>query len=1342
MPKPPTWLDRHACWVALLATLPAAEWLREPAVGWVVAAGVLSVVALAGAYRARPGGRVIAGVLLLLLAAMAIGQVRISRIQRDWPAEHEARVSRAFQRLRGELRASLRTTERLADRALQVAEGDRSAAFEALGRDLPRDGAETAVAILEPTGVPWAWAGRHRLVPDVDGDSLAARFSRFFATLESRRHSPTGRVVVATVLIWADSAVPRPERSLAQRFGASAGVQLRVFPPGAAPRGGEIFDYTEPTQTGDRLLFSLQPTPPDQSVVQDEIIARASRFVGLVLVLVLAAGLLLADTPAGRLSLLVGVVWAVLRAPLGPAIGLDDLFSPATFHRGVLRPFATSPGNLLVTASALLLLGIWLWGRRPVPRWWSATLGSVLLLGAPYLVRALGRGILPPQNGVTTGQWVTWQVMLTVATSAVIVLAAALFRGSGPERGRHLLGVAVGVVVALAAAIIGVVIWQPRIGWPEWYTFLWLPPLFLVVLPAPRWATITGTAIVAGLAAALVTWGAELDARVTAAQRELARLGEVKDDLATPYLERFGEQVLAGPEPTASSALYVLWRSSLLAGQEYPVRMGLWEPDGTRRAELTLDALDLPAPLIAALVKGLDPARTHEVVPVSRVPGRHYVLLQRLRSGRVLVCAVGPRTRLLPPTRLARLLRAPPEGAPLFELSLSPPYATEALGRADSRWWRVGNEVRHDRLLALPGGSRHVHAVIELRPLPMLLVRGALLLAVDCTLIGILWLIGTLRLRGLRRRWAVRRLARSFRVRLAVTLALFFIVPAAGFTVWGLGRLTDEANHTRDLLITSVLRDAVLTAGGLLQEPSDYLSEGLIDLSNRLEAELVLYSGGRLVAASAPILEDLSLVEPLVDARIFQRLTRGDELELTRQATTYVAPVRVGYRVVQAGPPGGIGILAMPQLTYDWSRSQDQREVTFLLLFATLCGVGAAMLGAQLVAWALSRPVADLRRSAAAVGRGEPLPVVRTPPAEFEQVFNGFARMAEDIRASQAALDGARQRTAAVLANVATAVVALDPDGGILLANGRARQMLGAPLAEGSRFTSDLAPGWAPLIAVVSSFLSGADPAHSVDIEIGTRTVRVQLARLGQVPGGTVLAVDDLTDVTQAARVLAWGEMARQVAHEIKNPLTPIRLGIQHLLRVRRDRPDQVNQVLEDTSERILSEIDRLDTIARAFSRFGLPASATAPLVPVDLSATAREVASLYHLAADGTSVTVEGPDSVTVPARLDEIKEVLANLLENARAAGAHRVRIGLGPGLLEVTDDGRGIAPELLPRIFEPRFSTTTSGSGLGLAIVRRLAESWGATVEVDSRVGRGTNVSVRWLQSDLPRGRAMPS
>src|SRR5688572_24446791 len=101
-------------------------------------------------------------------------------------------------------------------------------------------------------------------------------------------------------------------------------------------------------------------------------------------------------------------------------------------------------------------------------------------------------------------------------------------------------------------------------------------------------------------------------------------------------------------------------------------------------------------------------------------------------------------------------------------------------------------------------------------------------------------------------------------------------------------------------------------------------------------------------------------------------------------------------------------------------------------------------------------------------------------------------------------------------------------------------------------------------------------------------------------------------EVARAERVLAWGEMARQVAHEIKNPLTPMRLGMQHLQRVYRERRGEFDRTLDETAERILAEIDRLDTIARAFSRFAAPADQTQPLDRIDLSVVVGEVVQLY----------------------------------------------------------------------------------------------------------------------------------
>jgi len=345
--------------------------------------------------------------------------------------------------------------------------------------------------------------------------------------------------------------------------------------------------------------------------------------------------------------------------------------------------------------------------------------------------------------------------------------------------------------------------------------------------------------------------------------------------------------------------------------------------------------------------------------------------------------------------------------------------------------------------------------------------------------------------------------------------------------------------------------------------------------------------------------------------------------------------------------------------------------------------------------------------------------------------------MATDVRRSQAALEEARLRTARVLANVATGVIAVDDGLRVTMANPRASELvLGGTetLAPGNVLPQTTAPAWAPAWEAVAEFIAAnRDEIQEREFEIAGRQIRVQLALLGAAPDGCVIALDDATALTRAARVLAWGEMARQVAHEIKNPLTPIRLGIQHLQRVRGKEPSaSFEATLKETSERILAEIDRLDGIARAFSRFGAPASAAErlPLEPVDLAATAREVVQLYEL---GSSPRFEVRTGNGTPppalARKDEVKEVLVNLLENARDADAKRVtvHIAAGGGQLVVADDGRGIPPDVLSRVFEPTFSTTSSGAGLGLAIARRLVESWGGVISLDSEPGKGTRVTL---------------
>ncbi|MGQ0816239.1 MAG: ATP-binding protein [Gemmatimonadota bacterium] len=231
------------------------------------------------------------------------------------------------------------------------------------------------------------------------------------------------------------------------------------------------------------------------------------------------------------------------------------------------------------------------------------------------------------------------------------------------------------------------------------------------------------------------------------------------------------------------------------------------------------------------------------------------------------------------------------------------------------------------------------------------------------------------------------------------------------------------------------------------------------------------------------------------------------------------------------------------------------------------------------------------------------------------------------------------------------------------------------------------------------------------------------------------------TQEIRTARVLAWGEMARQVAHEIKNPLTPIKLAVQHLTRAHADRKPNFGEVLDENVEQILLEIDRLSEIARAFSRYGAPQASIGPLEPVNVRQVIHEALTLYRAGDPDVEYRDEiEPDVANALGRSGELKEVLLNLLENARAAldgAGGRIQVSARTTddariEIAVTDNGPGIPTDFLPRVFEPHFSTRSAGTGLGLAIVRRLVESWDGSVTAESELGAGTTIRVTLRQA----------
>src|SRR5207302_1482911 len=162
------------------------------------------------------------------------------------------------------------------------------------------------------------------------------------------------------------------------------------------------------------------------------------------------------------------------------------------------------------------------------------------------------------------------------------------------------------------AALAGLWLWNPYGAWPEWYTFVWLPALVGVLVPAPRPWAVLGIATVAGTAAALVTWGAAVEGRLVLAERDALGLGAAADLRAASLLERLGAALPATPPRTAGE-LYAWWLASPLAADSYPVSLAAWHRSGEPAAEIRLASVDLPPSLLAALVRSPERARAPRV---------------------------------------------------------------------------------------------------------------------------------------------------------------------------------------------------------------------------------------------------------------------------------------------------------------------------------------------------------------------------------------------------------------------------------------------------------------------------------------------------------------------------------------------------------------------------------------------------------------------------------------------------------------------------------------------------------------------------------------------------------
>jgi nitrogen fixation/metabolism regulation signal transduction histidine kinase len=428
------------------------------------------------------------------------------------------------------------------------------------------------------------------------------------------------------------------------------------------------------------------------------------------------------------------------------------------------------------------------------------------------------------------------------------------------------------------------------------------------------------------------------------------------------------------------------------------------------------------------------------------------------------------------------------------------------------------------------------------------------------------------------------------------------------------------------------------------------------------------------------------------------------------------------------------------------------------LSLVLLFGVMAAVIAAFHISRRLVAPVADIARGTRAIAEGDyeqqlPLPKQDDELAFLVASFNAMTRRiarARDAAArSQQAVETQRNYLETVLGRLSSGVVAFDADQRLRTANPAARQIL--TLAFTERDQPELArierelPWLTPWTDTVRrNIAAGEDWRAEVELDRG-ETRQTLMCRGSPLPlsdneqRGHVVVFDDITSLITAQRNAAWGEVARRLAHEIKNPLTPIQLSaerLRHKLLAKADEADA--KVIDRSTRTIVQQVEAMKAMVNDFSEYArVPHMRVEPL---ELDRLVQEVIDLYRSAGTGAlHVDLRAP-GMQVRGDPLRLRQVVHNLVKNAQEAlegrsdGAITLitrTVGDDKGTefveLQVADNGPGFEEHLLERLFEPYVTTKAKGTGLGLAIVRKIVEEHRGIIKVEN-TGRGAMIRIR--------------
>ncbi len=649
-----------------------------------------------------------------------------------------------------------------------------------------------------------------------------------------------------------------------------------------------------------------------------------------------------------------------------------------------------------------------------------------------------------------------------------------------------------------------------------------------------------------------------------------------------------------------------------------------------------------------------------------------------------------------------------------------------------------------------------------------------LLLGLNAALAALLALLVAWQIRMLWRRYRERAFGSRLTVRLLLLLALMAVVPGALVYTVSVQFLAKSIESWFDVKVDAALegginlgRSAIDQMLGELQAKARAIAAELADgpagqqvvLLDRLRdragvQEAVIVSGsGRVLASSSEdvsrLVPELPTTQVLRQARSSRGYTSVDAAAGKPLALRVVVPVaslaltdEARYLQLRQSVPEQFGRSAEAvEAAYRDYRElvlarQGLKRIYIVTLTLALCmALLVAIALAVVLASRLSEPLANLAQATQAVARGDfsrQAPVTsRDELGVLIESFNSMTRQLDDARrvveANRTALESAKARLENILANLSAGVLVFDRELGLTITNHGALAILGAEL---DVFAADMR----------EQFRAHGALAWQQDVELKNtgKALLVRGTALSEDPaGGYVLVFDDITQLIQAQRATAWAEVARRLAHEIKNPLTPIQLSAERMeMKLSGKLAAEDAETLARGTRTIVNQVAALKSMVDDFRDYSrLPAPVFAPL---DLNALAQEVLALYETSSTPIARKL-APGLPEVRADSAQIRQVLHNLVQNAQDALEHR-KSGAEPPLIEVctelagdkvrlavTDNGGGFPEEMMARIFEPYVTSKPRGTGLGLAIVKKIVDEHHGELAIENRPAQGVSVSM---------------